>query len=105
MGISVSALLIAAVIASPLWLWLAKKVGKYRAWLLFNFCNVTTNLLFFLPKEGETLKLIIVTAVNGFPIGGSFLVQSVLSDIIDYDEVPVLVTPCLVLSPCPVWPF
>ena len=88
MGASVSALLIVATLGSPLWLFLAKKLGKYRAWMLFNFGNVVTNALFFLPQEGQTLKLVIVTALNGLPIGGTFLVQSVLSDIIDYDEVP-----------------
>uniref|UniRef100_A0A061RIR5 Uncharacterized protein n=1 Tax=Tetraselmis sp. GSL018 TaxID=582737 RepID=A0A061RIR5_9CHLO len=85
-GGAAAALLIAAVLASPLWLLLANKLGKYRAWALYNFANVVSNALLFIPGEGQNLALICIAAVNGIPIGGQFLVSSVLSDIIDYDE-------------------
>jgi len=86
MGICIACLLLAAVGASAFWLWLASRLGKYRAWLLYNFSNVATNLLFFIPQEGQNLRMAVVALLNGVPLGGMFLINSVLSDIIDYDE-------------------
>ncbi|CAD7697159.1 unnamed protein product [Ostreobium quekettii] len=86
MGISVMGLLITAMASAPVWLIASNKFGKYNAWILYNLVNVFTNLLFFIPAEGDPGQTIAVMMLNGIPVGGQFLTNSVLADVIDYDE-------------------
>ena len=39
-----------------------------------------------IPQEGDIILCIIFAGINGFPIGAKFLGESILADIIDYDE-------------------
>ena len=32
------------------------------------------------------MVIVLVTALNGFPMGGNFLADSIIADTIDYDE-------------------
>lgn len=86
MGSSLVALLLTAMLASPFWLWVSRRLGKYRGWLLYNLANVLTNLLFFIPKEGDNILTVVIMMLNGIPVGGQFLITSILADVIDYDE-------------------
>ena len=86
MGASVGAFLIGAMLSSPVWLWGAQRFGKYRVWLFFNIMNSLTNVLFLIPKEGDPIYIIIMMFINGLPAGGQFLPESILADVIDYDE-------------------
>ena len=52
MGMGMVAMLLFAIGALPIWLLLAKKLGKFYTWILFNICNVCTNLLLLIPQEG-----------------------------------------------------
>merc|ERR1712194_81652 len=45
-----------------------------------------TNVLFVFLDQGWVLPLWIVASLNGFPLGAKFLADSILGDIIDYDE-------------------
>ena len=46
-----------------------------------------TNLLFlFVFKNGSLYFLFFVAGLNGAPLGAKFLADSILSDVIDYDE-------------------
>lgn len=91
MGLSVMGLLFAAMLSAPAWLYIGKRIGKYYAWMIYNVVSVVTNLLFFIPAEGDPMQTILVMAVNGIPVGGQFLTNSVLADVIDYDEVSFLI--------------
>jgi len=86
MGLSAVGLLITACISSPVWLQLSTRFGKYHTWLFFNLINAITNLLFFIPAEGDPKQTIMVMVLNGIPVGGQFLTNSILADVIDYDE-------------------
>ena len=86
MGLSMVGMLFAAMAASPLWLRLSREHGKYKCWVLYNLCNVATNLLLFVPGEGQSYVMVAMAVINGLPVGGSFLVNSILADVIDYDE-------------------
>eukprot|EP00164_Ancoracysta_twista_P010172 GFYU01015269.1.p1 GENE.GFYU01015269.1~~GFYU01015269.1.p1 ORF type:complete len:809 (-),score=267.89 GFYU01015269.1:148-2538(-) len=86
MGLCVFALLLAAVFSSPMWLWIAGKLGKYKTWLLYNMVNAVTNLLYAAPAEGDPMMTIVISLLNGIPVGGQFLIDSILADVIDYDE-------------------
>ena len=50
MGLSIVASLVTAMLASPMWLLLAARIGKYRAWLLFNLASIFVTLLYFIPQ-------------------------------------------------------
>ena len=39
-----------------------------------------------IPQEGDIIQCIVFAGINGFPIGAKFLGESILADIIDYDE-------------------
>ena len=39
-----------------------------------------------MPGAGDWELAISIMAINGFPVGGQFLINSILSDVIDYDE-------------------
>lgn len=85
-GGAVVAMLLCAVTFTPLWLLLQKLVGKNRAWLLWSSINALTNFCFIFVNKGDMVALVMVAGLNGVPIGAKFLSQSILADIIDYDE-------------------
>ena len=53
-GVNIALLFISAAVATPFWLLLAQRLGKFEAWILFNVLSTVTNLLFLLPREGQT---------------------------------------------------
>ena len=75
-----------AIVATPFWLWCCKRFGKFRTWLAFNAMNGFTNSLFIFVGEGDIAAAMIVTCLNGAPLGARFLNDSTLADTIDYDE-------------------
>ena len=86
MAAFVFTLLISAMASSLFWLRLSKWVGKFYAWQTFNFVNAMTNLAFFAIGEGDNWLIVGAGALNGVPIGGQFLVNTIMADVIDYDE-------------------
>ena len=86
LGVALLCLFISAIIGMPFWNWLANRIGKYRAWLAYNLFNGVSNALFGLVGTGDWELALIVTALNGIPLGGKFLSDSTLADTIDYDE-------------------
>lgn len=50
MGLGVMGLLLAGLLSCPMWLYLASRLGKYKAWLIQNFFGAATFLLFFIPR-------------------------------------------------------
>ena len=86
MGYSMVGLLFAAMCSAPFWLWLSGYIGKYKSWLVYNAVNALTNIIFLWPAEGDPFFTICCMTLNGLPVGGQFLIQSILADVIDYDE-------------------
>jgi len=84
--ISVLALIICALLALPMWLWLAAKFGKRNAWLLWSFSTAITNTLFAFCGKGDYVSCIVFCGINGIPLGAKFLAEAILADVIDYDE-------------------
>jgi len=82
-GISV---LLAAVVGLPLWLLAVAKLGKVKTWWLWSLSMALSNVMFLFLDSGMVIGLWIVAALNGLPLGAKFLADSILSDIIDYDE-------------------
>ena len=82
LGASVLALLLAGVVAAPIWYWLHLKIGKRKAWLLWSLVQAVTNLGFFGVYKGDVMTCIAVSALNGVPMGAKFLADAVLADVI-----------------------
>jgi len=85
LGIGLVGLMSATIVSTPFWLYLVRIIGKNKAWLLFNALAAVTNGLFVFV--GQDPKLCILMAVlNGLPNGAMFMNESILADVIDYDE-------------------
>ena len=83
---SVLAMLGGAFLFVPLWLTAATKLGKRNAWLLWSFTNGLTFLCFAPVRKGDVILCVIMSFFNGAPTGGKFLADTVMADVIDYDE-------------------
>jgi len=86
LGAGVTFLLIAALVACPIWLFVLKKVGKVKAWLLWSCTMAFTNILLLIPQKGQVWPFIGILFINGLPFSAKFLADAILSDVIDYDE-------------------
>eukprot|EP01083_Nonionella_stella_P001546 4438_1 len=62
------------------------QIGVRNAWLAYNLLMCVTNFFFIIIGPGQVVLLIIFLCLNGAPIGGQFLIMSIVSDVIDYDE-------------------
>lgn len=80
------AALMAAVATTPIWLYLVKRIGKVKTWLLWSLVMAVTNILFVFPGKGHIWFCMFVCGANGVPMSAKFLADAILSDIIDYDE-------------------
>lgn len=83
---SVLAMLGGAFLFVPAWLYAANKLGKRNAWLLWSFTNGLTFLCYAPVGKGQVMLCIFMSFFNGAPIGGKFLADTVMADVIDYDE-------------------
>jgi GPH family glycoside/pentoside/hexuronide:cation symporter len=75
-----------ALLALPAWQALAHRYGKRNAWLIWSAVNAVTNTALIPISKGDVWWFIVVSGINGIPLGATFLSDSILSDIIDYDE-------------------
>ncbi len=87
----ISLYLLSAGASTPLWVWLAGRYGKARVWFSAMLCTgVGFTGMFgatFLDQSGQLILMPITTLIVGAAAGcGSILSSSVLSDVIDYDE-------------------
>jgi Na+/melibiose symporter-like transporter len=81
MAMFVLILLVTAMISSIFWLWAAQRFGKFAAWQAMNVLNALSNISFFLIGEGDTYLILAAAALNGVPVGGQFLVNTIMSDV------------------------
>ena len=56
------------------------------AWLAWSFWSGMTNILLLFTGKGAVEVFLVMTFINGTPLGARFLADTILSDIIDYDE-------------------
>merc|ERR1719440_585903 len=85
-AIAGASFLIAALCSVPFWMCLVATIGKIKAWFLFSLSHGIAAIGFLFLGEGMILPLWGVTALNGIPFGAKFLNDSILADIVDYDE-------------------
>ena len=70
----------------PLWMRFVKRYGKRKVWLCYSFLGGFTNFFYVFVGEGDIELGLIITFLNGLPLGGKFIADSILADTIDYDE-------------------
>ena len=86
MGLGLILLIGGQVISMPFWLQAVNTFGKRPTWLSFNLLNAVTNSLFVFVARGSPMTTILLAFLNGLPMGAQFLTDSILADVIDYDE-------------------
>lgn len=83
---SVLLLLMCAILGCPLWSFMVSVIGKVKTWLVWSLFMAISNFLMLFVTRGAIFFCFFAFAVNGIPLGGKFLADSILADIIDYDE-------------------
>jgi len=76
----------AAILSLPFWKCCASTFGKVNTWLLWSVTKAVSTLFFLFLGTGQLYALWIIAALNGVPESAKFLADSILADIIDYDE-------------------
>jgi GPH family glycoside/pentoside/hexuronide:cation symporter len=78
---------LSAFVTLPLWVALARRVGKRAAWLASFVLGITGGAAMFFLGEGDTVALLVLLVWAGSGFGaGLFLGPAVQADVIDYDE-------------------
>lgn len=71
----------------PLWLWIAQRFGKLRAFVSAACVGVAASLLYFFAGPGDLVWAGAVYFVSGTQaMAGTFLIPAMAADVIDYDE-------------------
>lgn len=71
----------------PLWLYIAQKLGKLRAFVTAAFVGVSASLLYFFAGAGDLGFTAMIYFVSGTQsMAGTFLIPAMAADVIDYDE-------------------
>ncbi len=78
---------LSGLLCLPLWLALAKRIGKLKTWLASFVMGITGGFALFLLGPGDNLACVFVIAWAGSSFGaGLFLPPAIQADVIDYDE-------------------
>lgn len=76
-----------AFVSLPMWVAIARRVGKLNAYLASFFLGISGGGAMFLLGPGDTWWLLVLICWAGIGLGaGLFLTPSMQADVIDYDE-------------------
>jgi GPH family glycoside/pentoside/hexuronide:cation symporter len=82
-----AAYFLSGLVCLPLWLALARRIGKLNAWLTSFIMGITGGLALFLLGPGDNLACLVIIIWAGSSFGaGLFLPPAIQADVIDYDE-------------------
>ena len=77
----------AGALGLPAWVWLARRVGKVRAWFAGMVVSIAAFVWAFFVGEGGVGAFLAVCVLSGFGLGADLaLPPSLLADVIDEDE-------------------
>jgi Na+/melibiose symporter-like transporter len=75
------------VLASPIWMRVARTLGKHRALVAGEVTQITINLCLLLLSPGQLWPLIGLTAAQGLSQGsGNLMLRSIVSDVADQER-------------------
>ncbi|MGB0743152.1 MAG: MFS transporter [Opitutales bacterium] len=78
---------LAIVLSIPLWVHLSKRYGKSRpAWISVGSLGLMGMIAYPILPEGQLWPPVIISIIGGFFCGSVFLVDSMITDLIDRDE-------------------
>ncbi len=78
---------VAAVLFSPLWVPVARRFGKHRAYCLANGVTILSYLLLFVAQPGDLWIVALANAVMGLGNGGTMITPPAMAaDTVDHDE-------------------
>lgn len=78
---------VSAVVFAPLWIGVAKKLGKHRTYVLANLVTMLSYSLLFLVEPGELWLALLANVCMGFGNGGTMITPPAMTaDTVDYDE-------------------
>mmetsp|Transcript_30479 Transcript_30479/g.68364 ORF Transcript_30479/g.68364 Transcript_30479/m.68364 type:complete len:766 (+) Transcript_30479:125-2422(+) len=77
-------LFVAALVSVPVWERIAASVGKYKAWIWYSVWNAVTCPFFALCGTNRAAAFF-VAFLNGSALGGQFLLDSIVNDVVEYD--------------------
>ena len=78
--------LLTRLFSVPLWLHIAKKIGKVKAYIWFNGLLMVAHALFIFIGWDSFVIAAGLCVVWGVVYAGHYLLKSILVDVIDYDE-------------------
>ncbi|HEX4858484.1 MAG TPA: MFS transporter [Usitatibacteraceae bacterium] len=77
----------AGALGMPLWVWLAARIGKGRAWLAGMVVSILAFVWAFLLGAGDALPFLAICILSGLGLGADLaLPPSILADVIDDDD-------------------
>jgi GPH family glycoside/pentoside/hexuronide:cation symporter len=75
------------VVSIPLWVHLARRIGKRPIWLFCTASKVGVFAFIYTLQKGEMIELLVATAFFGFFSGcGAVVGPSLKADVVDWDE-------------------
>jgi GPH family glycoside/pentoside/hexuronide:cation symporter len=87
LSIFLAAYFLSGLVCLPLWLMLAKRIGKLNTWLASFVMGITGGFSLFLLGPGDNLACLLLITWSGSAFGaGLFLPPAIQADVIDYDE-------------------
>ncbi len=82
------AFFVAHIIGVPIWMRLARRIGKHRTFGIGSLCFCFTSALFFIPGEGDVALFVFLLFLTGLSYSGlMFLIRAMGADVVDYDNV------------------
>lgn len=76
-----------AVLCMPVWAWLARRIGKHRAWALAMSLMCVVFAPTFLLGPGDIGWFLVISVISGATIGADFaLPPAIQADVVDLDE-------------------
>jgi len=80
--------MVVLTISIPFWVWIARRLGKKRpAFWGALFVGVTTCFIYpLLPPEQLWAPMVFASVLAGFAVGSIILFDSLVADVVDYDE-------------------
>jgi GPH family glycoside/pentoside/hexuronide:cation symporter len=76
-----------SLLSLPLWVWLARRIGKKQSWLIGTAAGIAGYACLFFVGEGDLRWMqMVVTLTGACSACGNVMGQSILADVIDADE-------------------
>eukprot|EP01038_Epipyxis_sp_PR26KG_P006679 gene6679-9163_t len=79
-------MIISTILFSPMWWFICSILGRTRTWQLSSLLFSIFLLGFLFASQSKISEVISIAFLMGIPIGGRFVIDSILMDVIHYDE-------------------